>query len=145
MAAPSWTPAGRVWPLPAYAIPAPADSPAPVVAADLEPPPQALSPFPQATPASRFPPAGLVALIAVLGVVTFAPHRHVFPSAISDFYKLDEMLKPEERAIRLRVRAFMEKEVAPIMAEVRLSSKPVDCCQTAGPCSRANFLKQQPG
>eukprot|EP00850_Spirogloea_muscicola_P003662 SM000015S01162 [mRNA] locus=s15:154557:158824:+ [translate_table: standard] len=84
---------GRVWPLPAYAIPAPVDWPAPVVAADLEPPSQALSPFPQATPASHFPPA------------------------VSDFYKLDEMLKPEERAIRLRVRAFMEKEVAPLMAE----------------------------
>eukprot|EP00850_Spirogloea_muscicola_P025929 SM004858S16943 [mRNA] locus=s4858:288:1016:- [translate_table: standard] len=88
---------------------------------DLEPPPQALSPFPQATPASRFPPA------------------------VSDFYKLDEMLKPEERAIRLRVRSFMEKEVAPIMAEVRVDRKPVEGCQTAGPCSRANFLKQQHG
>ncbi|CAN1142243.1 Acyl-coenzyme A oxidase 4, peroxisomal [Linum perenne] len=49
--------------------------------------------FPQATPASKFPP-------------------HV-----ADYYQLDDLLTPEEQAIRLKVRQCMEKEVAPIMAE----------------------------
>ncbi|KAB2630514.1 acyl-coenzyme A oxidase 4 [Pyrus ussuriensis x Pyrus communis] len=49
--------------------------------------------FPQATPASTFPPC------------------------TSDYYQIDDLLTPEEQAIRLRVRECMEKDVAPIMAE----------------------------
>ncbi|GMJ12150.1 acyl-CoA oxidase 4 [Hibiscus trionum] len=49
--------------------------------------------FPQATPASVFPPS------------------------VSDYYQFDDLLSPEEQTLRKKVRAFMEKEVAPIMAE----------------------------
>ncbi|KAK9668477.1 hypothetical protein RND81_13G063400 [Saponaria officinalis] len=49
--------------------------------------------FPQATPASVFPPC------------------------TSDYYQFDDLLNAEERAVRLKVRKCMEKEVAPIMAE----------------------------
>ncbi|KAJ7949995.1 acyl-coenzyme A oxidase 4, peroxisomal [Quillaja saponaria] len=49
--------------------------------------------FPQATPASIFPPC------------------------VSDYYQLDDLLTPEEQAIRMRVRECMEKEFAPIMTE----------------------------
>ncbi|WOL06879.1 acyl-coenzyme A oxidase 4, peroxisomal [Canna indica] len=49
--------------------------------------------FPQATPASIFPPSS------------------------SDYYQFDDLLSPEERSIRKKVRDVMEKEVAPIMAE----------------------------
>ncbi|KAF2288514.1 hypothetical protein GH714_008094 [Hevea brasiliensis] len=49
--------------------------------------------FPQATPASIFPPCA------------------------SDYYHFDDLLTPEEQAIRMKVRQCMEKEVAPIMAE----------------------------
>ncbi|CAL1378730.1 unnamed protein product [Linum trigynum] len=49
--------------------------------------------FPQATPASKF------------------------PTHVADYYQLDDLLTPEEQAIRLQVRQCMEKEVAPVMAE----------------------------
>ncbi|XP_038721610.1 acyl-coenzyme A oxidase 4, peroxisomal-like isoform X1 [Tripterygium wilfordii] len=49
--------------------------------------------FPQATPASIFPPCA------------------------SDYYNFDDLLTPEEQSIRMKVRACMEKEVAPVMAE----------------------------
>ncbi|KAF8119068.1 hypothetical protein N665_0001s0124 [Sinapis alba] len=49
--------------------------------------------FPQATPASKFPPC------------------------TSDYYHFNDLLTPEEQAVRKRVREFMEKEVAPIMTE----------------------------
>ncbi|XP_022767760.1 acyl-coenzyme A oxidase 4, peroxisomal isoform X1 [Durio zibethinus] len=49
--------------------------------------------FPQATPASTFPPSA------------------------SDYYQFDDLLSPEEQALRKKVRECMEKEVAPIMAE----------------------------
>ncbi|XP_051130622.1 acyl-coenzyme A oxidase 4, peroxisomal [Andrographis paniculata] len=49
--------------------------------------------FPQATPASIFPPC------------------------VSDYYQFDDLLTPEEQALRKRVRECMEKEVAPIMAK----------------------------
>ncbi|CAL9002819.1 hypothetical protein GBA52_019136 [Prunus armeniaca] len=49
--------------------------------------------FPQATPASTFPPC------------------------TSDYYQFDDLLTPEEQAVRLRVRQCLEKDVAPIMAE----------------------------
>ncbi|KAG0489636.1 hypothetical protein HPP92_006499 [Vanilla planifolia] len=49
--------------------------------------------FPQATPATLFPPIA------------------------SDYYQFDDLLNSEERSLRKRVREVMEKEVAPIMAE----------------------------
>ncbi|KAM7258155.1 hypothetical protein ACFE04_013896 [Oxalis oulophora] len=49
--------------------------------------------FPQATPASIFPPCA------------------------SDYYHFDDLLTPEERAIRIKVRNCMEKIVAPIMTK----------------------------
>ncbi|KAG8388966.1 hypothetical protein BUALT_Bualt02G0180200 [Buddleja alternifolia] len=49
--------------------------------------------FPQATPASIFPPCA------------------------SDYYQFDDLLTPEEQAVRKKVRECMEKEVAPIMAK----------------------------
>ncbi|KAG2686035.1 hypothetical protein I3760_10G156400 [Carya illinoinensis] len=49
--------------------------------------------FPQATPASIFPPCA------------------------SDYYQLDDLVTPEEQAIRMKVRACMEQEIAPIMTE----------------------------
>ncbi|KAE8684782.1 Acyl-coenzyme A oxidase 4, peroxisomal [Hibiscus syriacus] len=49
--------------------------------------------FPQATPASVFPPS------------------------VSDYYQFDDLLSTEEQMLRKKVRAFMENEVAPIMAE----------------------------
>ncbi|KAJ7558445.1 hypothetical protein O6H91_04G039600 [Diphasiastrum complanatum] len=49
--------------------------------------------FPQATPASKF------------------------PSLVSDYYQFDDLLSPEEQTLRKRVRAVMEKEIAPIMTE----------------------------
>lgn len=41
----------------------------------------------------------------------------LLPSA-SDYYQLDDLLTPEEQAIRRKVRKVMEKEVAPVMTEV---------------------------
>lgn len=49
--------------------------------------------FPQATPASVFPPAN------------------------SDYYNFDELLTHEEKSLRLKVREYVEKNIAPIMAE----------------------------
>ncbi|XP_058209302.1 acyl-coenzyme A oxidase 4, peroxisomal isoform X1 [Rhododendron vialii] len=49
--------------------------------------------FPQATPASVFPPC------------------------TSDYYQLDDLLTPEEQGLRMKVRECMEKEIAPIMAK----------------------------
>ncbi|KAF5471526.1 hypothetical protein F2P56_008313 [Juglans regia] len=49
--------------------------------------------FPQATPASIFPPCA------------------------SDYYQLNDLLTPEEQAVRMKVRACMEQEIAPIMTE----------------------------
>jgi hypothetical protein len=49
--------------------------------------------FPQATPASIFPPA------------------------VSDYYQLDGLLSPEDVALRERVRDVMETHVAPVMTK----------------------------
>ncbi|BDA45206.1 Glutaryl-CoA dehydrogenase, mitochondrial [Coccomyxa sp. Obi] len=40
-----------------------------------------------------------------------------FPPAVHDVFLFDDLLTPEEKAIRYRTRAFMEKEVAPIIAD----------------------------
>jgi hypothetical protein len=39
----------------------------------------------------------------------------------SDYYQLDDLLNPEERVVRKKVRECMEKEIAPIMTEVYFS------------------------
>ncbi|KAK0584368.1 hypothetical protein LWI29_012066 [Acer saccharum] len=49
--------------------------------------------FPQATPASQFPPCA------------------------SDYYQFDDLLTSEERVVRMKVRECMEKEIAPIMTK----------------------------
>lgn len=49
--------------------------------------------FPQATPASIFPPC------------------------TSDYYQFSDLLTPEEQALRMKVRECVEKEIAPIMTE----------------------------
>ncbi|XP_057435250.1 acyl-coenzyme A oxidase 4, peroxisomal isoform X2 [Lotus japonicus] len=49
--------------------------------------------FPQATPASTFPPCA------------------------SDYFQFDDLLTPEEQAVRMKVRKCMEKEIAPIMTQ----------------------------
>lgn len=36
----------------------------------------------------------------------------------SDYFQFDDLLTPEEQAIRMKVRECMEKEVAPIMTKV---------------------------
>lgn len=41
-----------------------------------------------------------------------------FGIAVSDYYQFDELLTPEEQALRKKIRECMEKEVAPIMAKV---------------------------
>lgn len=48
--------------------------------------------FPQATPASIFPPS------------------------TSDYYQFDDLLSHEEKALRIKVREVMEKEIAPMIA-----------------------------
>jgi acyl-CoA oxidase len=40
-----------------------------------------------------------------------------FPAAVSDALALDSLLTPEERALRKRVRQFMESEVAPMITD----------------------------
>jgi hypothetical protein len=54
--------------------------------------------FPQATPASIFPPS------------------------VSDYYQLDDLLSSEDVALRKRVRDVMETHIAPVMAKVSLLS-----------------------
>lgn len=49
--------------------------------------------FPQATPASKFPPC------------------------VSDYYQLDDLLTSEEKAVRARVREVAERDIAPIIAK----------------------------
>ena len=41
--------------------------------------------------------------------------KHEFPEIDGDFYDLHQLLKPEERAIQLQVREFMQKEIEPIV------------------------------
>jgi len=40
-----------------------------------------------------------------------------FPACVHDALNLDELLSPDERRVKARVRAFMEKEVAPVIAD----------------------------
>src|SRR6187401_3620179 len=41
--------------------------------------------------------------------------KHEFPEIDGDFYDLHQVLKPDERAIQLEVREFMQKEIKPIV------------------------------
>jgi glutaryl-CoA dehydrogenase len=41
--------------------------------------------------------------------------KHEFPEIDTDFYDLHQVLTPEERAVQLQVRAFMQKEIKPIV------------------------------
>lgn len=41
--------------------------------------------------------------------------KHVFPDVDGDFYDLSELLTPEEREIQLKVRAFMNSAIRPIV------------------------------
>lgn len=41
--------------------------------------------------------------------------KHEFPPVDGDFYDLHQLLNPEERAIQLQVREFMDKEIRPIV------------------------------
>ncbi|KAL4394919.1 hypothetical protein AHAS_Ahas02G0200100 [Arachis hypogaea] len=60
--------------------------------------------FPQATPASVFPPCA------------------------SDYFQFDDLLTPEEQAVRKKVRECMEKEIAPVMTEYWEKAKfPFQC------------------
>jgi acyl-CoA oxidase len=47
----------------------------------------------------------------------FAQNMAIFPPAKHDALFLDELLTPEERALRLKVRAFAEREIAPVVAD----------------------------
>lgn len=47
------------------------------------------------------------------------PYYSILDTA-SDYYHFDDLLTPEEQAVRKRVREFMEKEVAPIMTQVNV-------------------------
>ena len=84
--------------------------------------------FPQATPASKFPTCSKdffqrIYIFFVMFCCAFASICvFVYFITASDYYHFSELLTPEEQAVRKRVREFMEKEVAPIMTEVCLSS-----------------------
>ena len=41
--------------------------------------------------------------------------KHEFPEIDTDFYDLHQVLTPEERAVQLQVREFMQKEIKPIV------------------------------
>uniref|UniRef100_A0A0E0MEX5 Acyl-CoA dehydrogenase/oxidase N-terminal domain-containing protein n=1 Tax=Oryza punctata TaxID=4537 RepID=A0A0E0MEX5_ORYPU len=43
------------------------------------------------------------------------PAASTFPAAASNYYQLDELLTEEEKDLQIKIRQFMEKEVAPII------------------------------
>lgn len=45
-----------------------------------------------------------------------------FSHVASDYYQFDDLLSAEERSLRKKVREVMQREVAPIMAEVPVNS-----------------------
>ncbi|CAM0957585.1 unnamed protein product [Alopecurus aequalis] len=59
---------------------------------------------------------GLPALKVALAFPQATP-ASLFPSAVSDYYQLDDLLTDEEKALRNKVRAVSEKKIAPIMTE----------------------------
>lgn len=49
--------------------------------------------------------------------------KHEFPEVDGDFYDLEELLTPEERAIVLQVREFMQREIRPIVNQFWLKDE----------------------
>lgn len=90
--------------------------------------------FPQATPASVFPPSGKIdqhnlkklrkLLCEELSVDVLLSLSHIYvilhSIAASDYYQSDDLLTPEEQALRRKIREVMEKEIAPVVTEVRI-------------------------
>lgn len=79
--------------------------------------------FPQATPASTFPPCSkdfFFQRIYILMIYCVSCLICGYTVTASDYYHFNDLLTPEEQAIRKKVRECMEKEVAPIMTEVDL-------------------------
>ena len=54
-----------------------------------------------------------VRVYCIIGLFVLTPSF-----AVSDYYQFDDLLTSEDRSIRKKVRGIMEKEIAPIMAEV---------------------------
>ena len=94
------------------------------------PPMEISAAFPQATPASKFPPCSkdlfssryYYTFLVCCSFVASNCFFFVFSvlDTASDYYNFNDLLTPEEQAVRKRVREFMEKEVAPIMTEVNV-------------------------
>ena len=76
------------------------------VGAATHPPPPPLNPSPVLAPTAAAYPG-----------FTQATTMAVFPPAAHDVFCLDDLLTPAERGVRARVRAFMEAEVAPVIAD----------------------------
>lgn len=56
-------------------------------------------------------------LKGIVHLLNNAGKKHEVPPIDADFYDISDRLTEEERAIQLRVRSFMEREVAPIVNE----------------------------
>lgn len=56
-------------------------------------------------------------LKGIVHLLNNAGKKHEVPPIDADFYDISDRLTDEERAIQLRVRSFMEREVAPIVNE----------------------------
>jgi len=54
-----------------------------------------------------------VRVYCIIGLFVLTPSF-----AVSDYYQFDDLLTSEDRSIRKKVRSIMEKDIAPIMAEV---------------------------
>ena len=55
--------------------------------------------------------------------------RKPLPEVDGDFYLFSQTLSDEENSVRLKVRAFMEQEVAPIISGYwERTSSPSSCC-----------------
>lgn len=78
--------------------------------------------FPQATPASKFPPCSkdYSIIVSSVGYIHLDDLLILDTVTASDYYHFNDLLTPEEQAIRKKVRECMEKEVAPIMTEVSI-------------------------
>jgi hypothetical protein len=60
-------------------------------------------------------------LLGIVGVLLTAESGHLWRT-VSDFFQLDDLLSPEDVALRERIRSVMEKHVAPVMTKVDISS-----------------------
>ena len=56
-------------------------------------------------------------LKGVVQLLQSANKKHEIPPIDADFYDVSDGLTEDERSIQLKVRAFMEKEVAPLVNE----------------------------